>query len=209
MLRIWLPLLALLTLLPARAADAQVRRCQLPTGQTVYTDRKCEHIGAAERAAAPVQAQVRGWRMGCPRTLRDLYFEVSAALESQDANRLASVYHFAGMSTRQGYDVMRRLQAIVDRPLVDLQPVYPGGDDGLYATGQRPVAFRIEQTAKNGSTPMRSVLGLRRHLECWWVTLGGGAPVRRTPVETPAPVPQRMDAQTTRAPEPPAIEQAP
>lgn len=31
------------------------------------------------------------------------------------------------------------------------------------------VGLRLEQTLKNSSTPSRTVFGLRRHLECWWV----------------------------------------
>lgn len=189
-------LLALALVLPpaVREARAQVRRCELPDGQTVYTDKRCDAIGAAERRIPPPgQAQFRNYRAACARTMRDLYFEVSAALESRDVNRLAAVYHWPGMSTRQGYDVMRRLQVIVDRPLVDLQPVWPGGDDGAYVPGRLPTAFRIEQTAANGSTPMRATLGVRRHLDCWWVTLDGAArpapPRPGIPLEmAPAPV---------------------
>jgi hypothetical protein len=33
------------------------------------------------------------------------------------------------------------------------------------------VALRVEQTLANGSTPSRTVFGLRRHLDCWWITL--------------------------------------
>jgi hypothetical protein len=175
--------LAVLLALPGVAyppvVAAQVRRCQLPTGQTVYTDRRCDSIGGVERAAAAGQPRLRIHRTACARTVRDLYFEVSAALESRDANRLAGVYHWPGMSTRQGYDVMKRLQTLVDRSLVDLQPVYPGADEDSYASPARPpVAFRIEQVAANGSTPVRASLGIRRHLGCWWVSLGGHATAR-------------------------------
>jgi hypothetical protein len=185
-----------LALLPGiRDAGAQVRRCEFPDGQTVYTDRRCETLGARERAAPPPgQVQLRSHRMACPRTLRDLYFEVGAALESRDVNRLASVYHWSGMSTRQGYDVMRRLQAIVDRPLVDLQPIWPAGDDEIYPRRRAPVGFRVEQTSQNGSTPIRAVFGLRRHLDCWWVTLGGAQRPAARPPDPPVDVVDAADA---------------
>lgn len=181
--------LALTDLATAPAAQAQVRRCELPTGQTIYTDRTCESIDAVEQRESPSQPQLRSYRPACARGLRDLYFDVSAAIESQDVNRLASVYHWAGMSNRQGYDVMRRLQDIVDRPLVDLQPIYPGGDD-TYAPGRAPVGFRVEQVAVRSATPVRAVLGLRKHLDCWWITLGGVArprPAQPVLVESPPP----------------------
>lgn len=187
--------LALLAPPTAPVADAQVRRCELADGQTVYTDRRCEMVGGVERRNAPPQARMRNWRSACPRTVRDLYFEVSAAIESSDVNRLAGVYHWTGMSNRQGYDVMRRLQAIVDRPLVDLQPVWAGGEESAYLHGRAPVGFRIEQTTGNGITPVRATLGLRRHLDCWWVTLGAprSAPPRPEPAIEVVDAPARGD----------------
>lgn len=166
-------LAALVMTLPAHAppAQAQVRRCELPTGQTVYTDRRCDAIGAVERRAAPPQARLRSHRPGCARSLRDLHFEVAASIEAGDVNRLAGLYHWTGMGTRQAYDVMQRLQAIVDRPFVDLQPVYAGDDP--YPVGRAPIGFRIDQVSARGSTPVRVGLGLRKHLDCWWITLGG------------------------------------
>lgn len=196
MLRALLLLLAL-SLIATTASPvvhAQVRRCELPTGQTIYTDRRCEAVGAVERKAAPAQPQLRGHRPMCARNLRDLYFEVSASIESRDVNRLAGVYHWTGMSSRQGYDVMQRLQSIVDRPLVDLQPIYPGADDS-YAPGRAPVGFRVEQTSARGSTPVRAVLGLRKHLDCWWITLGGVArPASQPPASDDAPLPDAPEA---------------
>lgn len=192
-----LPLLLALLLVDtatARPAHAQVRRCELPTGQTVYTDRRCDAVGGVERRAAPAQPQLRGYRPTCARNLRDLYFEVGASIESQDVNRLAGVYHWPGASSRQAHDVMQRLQAIVDRPLVDLQPIYPGSDDA-YLPGRAPVGFRVEQVSARGSTPVRATFGLRRHIECWWITLGGAArpaaarptPDAMPPAAIPAP----------------------
>ena len=35
----------------------------------------------------------------------------------------------------------------------------------------RLIGLRVEQTLRNGSTPSRTVFGLRRHLDCWWVRL--------------------------------------
>lgn len=205
-----LPLLllfALSALARPAVAEAQIRRCQLPTGQTVYTDRRCDTIGAVERAAPSAQPRLRTHRASCARTVRDLYFEVSAALESRDVNRLAGIYHWPGMSTRQGYDVMKRLQTLVDRSLVDLQPVYPGAPDEGYASPTRPpVAFRIEQVAANGSTPVRASLAVRRHLDCWWVSLGGGAAPRRPrPPEPEGAIDPRVAPRTS----PPEDEPAP
>jgi hypothetical protein len=183
----------LLLALPA-VAPAQVRRCALADGTTVFTDQRCDVIGATERAAPPAATpQLRSYRPACPRTLRDLALEVSSAVESHDVNRLAGVYLWSGVGTREGYALMDRLQAVVDRPFVDLQPIWPGGDDATYPTTvptRPPIGLKLEQTSSRGSTPMQAVFGLRRHLDCWWIVEGGA---RRAAV---APTPRDPDEPT-------------
>lgn len=194
-----IPGLLLLSLLALPAATpAQVRRCALADGTTVFTDRRCDAIGARERVPpAPGGPQLRSYRPACPRTLRDLAYEITAAVEAHDVNRLAGVYLWSGYGTREGYALMERLQAVVDRPLVDLQPVYPGAADEPYPTTvptRPPVALRLEQTSPRGGTPIRAVFGLRKSLDCWWI-VEGGAPRR-------APKPASTDAATATAPTP-------
>lgn len=109
-------------------AQAQVRRCTGSDGNPVYTDRPCEYIGAVERLpraqiAARSGASHRGG--GCARTVRDLVYELTAAFDGHDANRLAGVAHWVGMSTRTAYAQMGRLDIIAKRPLLDIVPVYP------------------------------------------------------------------------------------
>ena len=165
---------------------AQVRRCGGADGTTVYTDRRCEDIGAIERLPRDRIAQgiSHPYRGGCARTLQDLVYEMTSAIDSRDVNRLASVVHWVGVSTRTGYSLMSRLNAIANRPLVDIVPVFPrsqaeidgsvDGDADYYpqtTVNQAPVAFRVEQTLGNGSTPSRTVFGLQRHVGCWWIRM--------------------------------------
>lgn len=190
---------ALLMLATPGHVRAQVHRCAMSDGTTVFTDRRCDTLGAFERSPpAASAAQLRTYRPGCPRTLRDLAFEVSSSVQSHDVNRLAGVYLWNGLGTREGYALMDRLQLVVDRPLVDLQPIWPGSDDESYpgATPTRPpVGLRLDQTSKGGSTPLRTTFGLRKHLDCWWIVEGGvrrsaaasAAPPASTPEPTPAP----------------------
>lgn len=162
------------------AAAGQVRRCETAAGAAVFTDRKCADIGATERKEREpgTTRALRLHRGGCSRNLQDLVYEMTAAIDAQDANRLAGVYHWVGASTSGANAVMARLQAIVERPLVDIVPVQAGSDDEADAyypstipARQPPVALRVEQTLPNGSTPSQTMFGLRRHFDCWWVSL--------------------------------------
>lgn len=160
-------------------ARADVRRCSTADGGTAYTDRRCADIGGVERLPRGGATGIGGhnlYRGGCARNLQDLVYELTTAIDSGDANRLASVYHWTGLSSRQGYAVMARLSGVVKRPLIDIAPVMPASADGIdgdlypQTTVRRaPVALRIEQTLANGSTPSRSVFGLQRHFGCWWI----------------------------------------
>jgi hypothetical protein len=178
-------------------ARAQVHKCTTPDGLPLYTDQQCAALGATERPAEPVPtpdatpdtgpkalgaAGARLYRGGCSRTLQDLVFEITTAVDAQDANRLSSVYHWVGASDGAANAVMDRLEAIVHRPLLDIVPVsaspaqdttvLPGPADVPRTTVRRPpVGIRLEQTLPNGITPASTVLGLRRHFGCWWISL--------------------------------------
>ena len=199
--------LAVMAVTAAPPAEAEVRRCALPDGKTIFTDRRCEELGAAERLPRDESASSglrRSYRGGCARNLQDLFYEVTSAIDGRDANRLASVYHWAGMSSADAYRTLARLDGIAQRPLVDLVPVTPSEPEpepsarptgsthtvaplpSAVATADNldlpafeppvararraPVALRVEQTLANGTTPSRTVFGLRRHLGCWWLT---------------------------------------
>lgn len=164
------------------SVDAQVRHCVGPDGTSIFTDRRCPDIGSVERPGREPATQPgptgrgRGPRASCARNLQDLVYEITTAIDTKDANRLASVYHWPGLSGSQGYQVMARLDGITRRPLVDIVPVMPASPDGadgdLYpqtSVRRAPVALRLEQTLANGSTPSRTVFGLQRYFGCWWI----------------------------------------
>jgi Domain of unknown function (DUF4124) len=207
-----LPWLAVLWFSPL-SAQAQVNRCTTPAGQVVYTDKSCAAIGASDRVprgpdAAPLRSGTSAYR-GCARNLQDLLYEITAAIDNRDVNRLGGVYHWIGVSPAGGERVLERLQSIVDRPLVDIVPIRaraavesappPEGtgvsgdavsngsssstlaDAPLSAetsaplpspprTRNLPSSLRLEQTLRNSGTPSRTYFGLRRHLDCWWIT---------------------------------------
>ena len=171
------------------SALGEVRRCSGPDGTTIYTDRRCRDIGSFERLPRdhPVQATTRLHRTGCATTLQDLAYELSAAIDSRDVNRLASIHHWVGVSSRSAELLMRRLDVIVKRQLVDIEPVDARRPDS-YSTDavitpegevilppplprRAPVGLRLHQTLGNGSTPQQTVFGLQRHFGCWWLRL--------------------------------------
>lgn len=177
-------LLCLAALAWSGTSHAQVHRCTLPDGTALYTDRACTSAGAVERVpgASLGAGGVRTYRGGCARNLQDLVYEMTTAIDANDVNRLAGVYDWVGASSSSAATLMDRLDLVAQRPLVDILPVTattPGSATGdalpdLYpqTTVRRPpVALRVEQTLANGSTPSRTVFGLRRYLGCWWITL--------------------------------------
>ncbi|MGO1000136.1 hypothetical protein [Lysobacter sp. CA196] len=116
---------AVATLYPG-AASAQIRRCTDTHGNSVYTDRDCASVGGVDRlprGAAAQQKQQQAYVGGCARNLRDLVGLITSAIDAHDGNRLASAYHWAGMSGDQGYAVLQRLDAIAQRPLLDIAPI--------------------------------------------------------------------------------------
>jgi len=115
--------------LPGHARAQQVQRCMGADGQAVYTDRRCDDIGAVARLPPAVAAEgPRLFRGGCPRVLSQLVGEIGAAIQGRDVNRLASVYDWSGVSNASASRLLDRLEAMVDRPLVDIAPVYPAGE---------------------------------------------------------------------------------
>lgn len=123
-----LVLLSLAALLWPRESQAQIRRCVGADGAAVYTDRRCEDIGSADslpRAPAGAAAAKGGYRGGCARSVQDLVFQMTSAIDAHDGNRLAGVYHWTGMSGSTGYSVLERLETIARRPLVDIVPIMP------------------------------------------------------------------------------------
>ena len=178
--------------MPSMANAQATQRCIGADGSTVYTDRPCADLGAIKRLPPPPAAgsTLSAFRNSCPRRLSDLVHEVSAAIDSRDVNRLASVYLWSGVSTASANSVLDRLEAIVERPLVDIVPIRPDPlpvasdtPDETNATAPiaeepppihytpRPTGLRIVQTLRNSATPSNTTFGLRRSYNCFWITL--------------------------------------
>ncbi|MBA3929547.1 MAG: hypothetical protein C0521_08170 [Xanthomonas sp.] len=176
---------------PAHAQQQGVQRCTTMSGDTVYTDKRCEDVGAMDRLPSSSSTTATGalYRGGCSRTLSDLVMQVSSAIQAQDVNRLAGVYHWTGTSDAGALRILDRLDVVVQRPLIDIVPIRPApaplldgegtvvdaNQDGYYpqtaSQRQRPVGLRVVQTLKNGATPADTTFGLRRAYNCFWISL--------------------------------------
>lgn len=165
-----LPLLLTLPVLPA--AHAQVRRCQAPNGQVIYTDRPCDTVGGVEYRQPPRPHTVPTWT--CARTVRDLVAEMQAAIDARDADALVRLYDWQGIDGDTGYRIAERLTTIAERPLVGIAPVMPAldpdGDEPALASERRPpAALRLQQLHGDSGDVASTVLGLHRRLGCWWI----------------------------------------
>lgn len=188
-----LPCLMLLsTALPAHAQGTRVSRCTDASGQTVFTDRACEAVGARARLPPPAPSgnTLDRDQLGarCPRRLSELVRALRAAAGGGDVNRLSSLYLWGAVSDTGAQRVLGQLESIARRPLVDIVPVYPAPATAAYAPAQppaasaaapmpptslpaRPIGLRLEQTLPGSATRSATVLGLRRQYGCFWISL--------------------------------------
>ncbi|KMM75752.1 hypothetical protein ACP93_09825 [Xanthomonas sp. NCPPB 1128] len=192
-------LLLCLCMFALPAAAQRVNRCSGPDGTTVFSDRRCEDIGAIDRLPPPaVPGNVSGRAADlappqCVRRLSVLAQQIRTAVETRDVTRLSALYWWNGVSDAGAQRVLDRLEAIVRRPLVAIVPVLP--DDTAQAADTAPAAtaaasmpgtpdsdgtdgpprrhatgLRLQQTLSGSITPASTVLGLRRQYDCFWIS---------------------------------------
>lgn len=200
--------LAALALPGAAGAADVIHRCLAADGTTVYTDQPCGKLDAKPIAApepldpaaaknapstiprrAPGSTMDRGGavslggagRSDCVRRTDTLLFEIRAAIESRNVNRLAGVYDWAGKDSASAGAILERLGRIAERPLAAVEFRYP--EPVLYddpaalpvvskpAPPDRPVGVRIVQQAPGEPVPsFEADLRLVRNADCWWVS---------------------------------------
>jgi len=186
----------LLVLLSAASIDAhaqstRLNRCTDAQGQSVYTDRPCDSVGAQSRRPPPPPAgstlQRDSLGASCPRRLSELVQALHDAVNTQDVNRLSTLYLWSAVSDAGAQRILGQLESVVRRPLVDVVPVYPQqdqqlpleagqspaaqGSDPAPAAPRHPIGLRLEQTLPGSAARAATVLGLRRQYGCFWITL--------------------------------------
>ncbi len=116
------------TALPVPGLQAQqINRCTNAQGQTVYGDKPCEVMGARARLLPNPRAMGGSglYRDSCARRLSEVVGVIQSAADARDPNRLSGIYLWNGLSNAAATRVMDRLNEIVQRPLVDIAPVFP------------------------------------------------------------------------------------
>jgi len=186
-------------LLAGCAASAQdMHRCQRGDGSVVYTDRLCEPEQTEKPATASSGSQTpqasRSGRTGlppppaCSKSPGELLYSVRSAIDMKDVNQLVKSYHWVGVSQEQSESLLGRLDAMADRPLLDVQLLYPeldtqtlpdSSESELYDAGDYstreptrtlPHALKVMQYRSNTATEtVSTVFRLQRHYECWWI----------------------------------------
>lgn len=127
-MRIALPLLLFFAASFVPPAQAQkINRCTNAQGQTVYGDKPCEVMGARARLLPTPRATGSSglYRDSCARRLSEVVTLIQSAADARDPNRLSSIYLWTGLSNAAATRVMDRLDEIVQRPLLDIAPVFP------------------------------------------------------------------------------------
>jgi len=175
----------------AHAQSTRLNRCTDAQGQSVYTDRPCDSVGAQSRRPPPPPAgstlQRDSLGASCPRRLSELVQALHDAVNTQDVNRLSTLYLWSAVSDAGAQRILGQLESVVRRPLVDVVPVYPQGDQQLPleegqspaaqgsdpepAAPRHPIGLRLEQTLPGSAARAATVLGLRRQYGCFWITL--------------------------------------
>ncbi|HIE1101473.1 MULTISPECIES: DUF4124 domain-containing protein [Stenotrophomonas] len=175
----------------AHAQSTRLNRCTDARGQSVYTDRPCDSVGAQSRLPPPTPAGNTAPRdtLGarCPRRLSELVEALRSGILSNDVNRLSSLYLWGAVSDTGAQRILGQLESLARRPLVDVVPVYPSQalpssqDEGQSPAAQgsepdppavrHPVGLRLEQTLPGSAARASTVLGLRRQYGCFWITL--------------------------------------
>lgn len=172
-----------------------IRRCAGPDGNTVFTDKRCEEMGAVDSAAPTAgNASTRLFVRSCARTREALVDGLRDALGARDPNRVASYYHWTGMGNRAAYALMERLYGFSQRPLMDVQlamsqarestragdvpplgwyPLLPSTEPRLEPPPPRapaPDLVRVDQMRGDKDVASEvTYFHLQANAGCWWI----------------------------------------
>ena len=175
---------------PAAAKEIAVYRCESPAGVPVYSDQPCgagtvlrlDREGtrppvAAEGIAAEAPAEAPPGT--CPaRTAADLPAAVSDAFASGDANRLASLYHWTGLTDADARRMFGRFDALLAEPLRNVgvgSAIHSAGERGFDAALEAPDALPAGELWLElgpAQVPRQVRFRIVHHAGCAWLSSG-------------------------------------
>ena len=159
---------------------ATLNRCIGADGVSIFTDQRCQDVGARVRPEAASESRgMNRWRLhasGCAHTTADLLRGLKSAFDAGDVNQVAAFYHWPGISASESVRILDRLQALIDHPIESitlLRPQQAPASDTDPAIASQPAeasALELVSTrSDNDTAPIRTDFALIQYMGCWWV----------------------------------------
>ncbi|MEO8742246.1 MAG: hypothetical protein ABI365_03555 [Lysobacteraceae bacterium] len=179
-MRLAFALLFLLACCMPLAHAATLNRCIGADGISIFTDQRCQDIGASVRPEAAPESRASGrWRLhanGCAHTSADLLRGLKSAFDAGDVNQVAAFYHWPGISAAGSILILNRLQALINHPIESIalirpqQAPTPDTDPAITPQLVGATALELVTThSDNDTTPVRTDFALVQYMGCWWV----------------------------------------
>lgn len=155
------------------AAQSSINRCEGPDGVPIFSDRSCSALGSRDHQEPPTPEEVPApgkehpgsLPQDCSREIETLKDWVRIALDNNDVNSLAGLYHWTGASSHAAHSVMYQLDTVVRRSLIDIE-IEKAWLDGF----DQPVRLWLDQ--EDPARPERILstrFSLIRNAGCWWL----------------------------------------
>ena len=121
-----------------------------------------------ERQQHAQAAFVAQWAAAMPRPADRLFVEPAVYdWRALDELAVSGFYARSPELKTAGHAAMRRLMERIDA----LPDEVRAAAERRQNTRRAPVGLAVDQTVRDRITPLQTVFSLRRHLDCWWVSL--------------------------------------
>lgn len=162
-----------------------INRCLDPDGKIVYTDKKCEDVGAVlQNLPKPIGNTGYSMVRTCARTPDDLLWDLRGALETGDINRAAGLFLWKGNDTAESNRRLDQLNKISYQSLISVELLFPEAEDtqvkfdadgNIIEAPVRgppvPYGIRVDFFANKKQTETSSMrFGIEKHMQCYWVS---------------------------------------
>lgn len=186
-------LLAMSLMAGDAVGQARAKTCVTDAGQTIRTDRPCAAFNGDEllRSASAgvsaadrrfIAARASSYRPICAKTIEDLSYTLSAAMDTRDVNRFSSIYHWVGVSNVRANSILNRFERMTRRQLVGVE--LTGGSSGgtewsedadgylvpIEHKARPPSGLRVRQQKAGGNGIESTQFRFVRNFGCYWLS---------------------------------------